>query len=85
HDHGGRSSARGAPAIALTSTDRLTIKNYSCRVGRNSVRVTIPRILVTVANEETWPDAAEWTGKIYSGGWRQSEGGVQRVNEPATG
>ncbi|MDQ0605396.1 hypothetical protein QF037_009741 [Streptomyces canus] len=32
HDHGGRSSACGAPAIALTGTDRLTIKIYSCRV-----------------------------------------------------
>ncbi|MFE1841826.1 aldehyde dehydrogenase family protein [Streptomyces sviceus] len=40
---------------------------------------------MTVTDEETWPDAAEWTGKIYSGGWRQSEGGVQPVNEPATG
>lgn len=32
HDHGGCSSVCGAPAIALTSTDRLTIKNYGCRV-----------------------------------------------------
>ncbi|MFF4305358.1 hypothetical protein [Streptomyces sp. NPDC001601] len=32
HDHGGRSSAHSVPAIALTSQDRLTIKNYSCRV-----------------------------------------------------
>ena len=38
-----------------------------------------------VTGKETWPDAAEWTGKIYSGGWRQSEGGVQPVYEPATG
>ncbi|MBC9730444.1 aldehyde dehydrogenase family protein [Streptomyces sp. TRM68367] len=35
--------------------------------------------------EGTWPDPAEWTGKIYSGGWRQSEGGTQQVSEPATG
>jgi benzaldehyde dehydrogenase (NAD) len=40
---------------------------------------------MTVTDEETWPDAAEWTGKIYSGGWRRSEGGVQPVDEPATG
>ncbi|MCQ9180298.1 aldehyde dehydrogenase family protein [Streptomyces sp. IBSBF 2953] len=40
---------------------------------------------MSLTDEETWPDAAEWTGKIYSGGWRQSEGGVQPVNEPATG
>ncbi|WP_151482018.1 benzaldehyde dehydrogenase [Streptomyces albicerus] len=35
--------------------------------------------------EGRWPDSAEWTGKIYSGGWRQSEGGTQHVSEPATG
>ena len=40
---------------------------------------------MTATSGETWPDAAEWTGKIYSGGWRQSEGGTQPVNEPATG
>jgi benzaldehyde dehydrogenase (NAD) len=40
---------------------------------------------MTSTGEETWPDVAEWAGKIYSGGWRQSEGGVQPVNEPATG
>ncbi|RRR87554.1 aldehyde dehydrogenase family protein [Streptomyces sp. RP5T] len=40
---------------------------------------------MTVAGEETWPDAAEWAGKIYSGGWRQPGGGVQQVHEPATG
>ncbi|WP_338895064.1 benzaldehyde dehydrogenase [Streptomyces sp. TG1A-60] len=40
---------------------------------------------MTATSGETWPDAAEWTGKIYSGGWRQSEGGTQLVNEPATG
>ncbi|MDX3129750.1 benzaldehyde dehydrogenase [Streptomyces europaeiscabiei] len=40
---------------------------------------------MTATGEGTWPDAAEWTGKIYSGGWRQSEGGARSVNEPATG
>ncbi|WP_328771820.1 aldehyde dehydrogenase family protein [Streptomyces sp. NBC_00286] len=40
---------------------------------------------MTATDEGTWPDAAEWTGKIYSGGWRQSGGGTQPVNEPATG
>ncbi|SES27196.1 benzaldehyde dehydrogenase (NAD) [Streptomyces sp. yr375] len=39
----------------------------------------------TATSAETWPDAAEWTGKIYSGGWRQAEGGTQPVYEPATG
>ncbi|MER5434114.1 benzaldehyde dehydrogenase [Streptomyces sp. NPDC002588] len=40
---------------------------------------------MTATSGETWPDAAEWTGKIYSDGWRWSEGGTQLVNEPATG
>lgn len=40
---------------------------------------------MTATSEGTWPDASDWTGKIYSGGWRQSEGGGQWVNEPATG
>lgn len=40
---------------------------------------------MTATGEGTWPDATEWTGKIYSGGWRQSEGGARSVNEPATG
>ncbi|TPQ21231.1 aldehyde dehydrogenase family protein [Streptomyces sporangiiformans] len=35
--------------------------------------------------EGTWLGSAKWTGKIYSGGWRQSEGGTQQVSEPATG
>ncbi|MFJ6550879.1 aldehyde dehydrogenase family protein [Streptomyces luteogriseus] len=35
--------------------------------------------------ERTWPDAAEWTGKIYSEGWRTAEGGTSPVIEPATG
>ncbi|MFF6879863.1 MULTISPECIES: aldehyde dehydrogenase family protein [unclassified Streptomyces] len=34
---------------------------------------------------ERWPDRAEWTGKIYSSGWRESEGGTRQVIEPATG
>jgi benzaldehyde dehydrogenase (NAD) len=40
---------------------------------------------MTANGERTWPDAAEWTGMIYSDGWRKSEGGTQPVNEPATG
>jgi benzaldehyde dehydrogenase (NAD) len=40
---------------------------------------------VSAIGEGTWPDAAEWTGRIYSGGWRPSEGGTQAVGEPATG
>ncbi|MET7688140.1 benzaldehyde dehydrogenase [Streptomyces sp. NPDC005483] len=40
---------------------------------------------MSATGEGMWPDAAEWTGKIYSGGWRQSEGGARPVNEPATG
>jgi benzaldehyde dehydrogenase (NAD) len=40
---------------------------------------------MTATSEGTWPDAADWTGKIYSGGWRQSGGGTRPVNEPATG
>ncbi|MEU1180695.1 benzaldehyde dehydrogenase [Streptomyces sp. NPDC005820] len=40
---------------------------------------------MSTIGEGTWLDAAEWAGKIYSGGWRQSEGGAQPVNEPATG
>ncbi|GAA2253728.1 aldehyde dehydrogenase family protein [Streptomyces indiaensis] len=36
-------------------------------------------------DERIWPDAAEWTGKIYSGGWRTAGGGTRRVVEPATG
>lgn len=38
-----------------------------------------------VDGERAWPDAAEWTGKIYSGGWRTAEGGTRPVIEPATG
>lgn len=38
-----------------------------------------------VDEERTWPDAAEWTGKIYSEGWRTAEGGTRQVIEPATG
>ncbi|MFD5482765.1 aldehyde dehydrogenase family protein [Streptomyces hawaiiensis] len=34
---------------------------------------------------ERWPDQAEWAGKIYSSGWRESEGGTRQVIEPATG
>ncbi|MPY60528.1 aldehyde dehydrogenase family protein [Streptomyces spongiae] len=40
---------------------------------------------MTATGREAWPAAAEWTGKIYSGGWRQSGGGTQPVHEPATG
>ncbi len=40
---------------------------------------------MTATSEGTWLDAAEWTGKIYSGGWRESDGGTQPVIEPATG
>ncbi|QCD59808.1 aldehyde dehydrogenase family protein [Streptomyces hawaiiensis] len=35
--------------------------------------------------DERWPDQAEWAGKIYSSGWRESEGGTRQVIEPATG
>uniref|UniRef100_UPI00056B7C07 aldehyde dehydrogenase family protein n=1 Tax=Streptomyces sp. NRRL S-146 TaxID=1463884 RepID=UPI00056B7C07 len=38
-----------------------------------------------VDGERTWPDATEWTGKIYSEGWRTAEGGTSPVIEPATG
>lgn len=40
---------------------------------------------MTVTNEGTWPDPTEWTRKIYSDGWRDSEGGSRPVIEPATG
>ncbi|MEY9834837.1 aldehyde dehydrogenase family protein [Streptacidiphilus sp. EB103A] len=40
---------------------------------------------MTVFGEGTWPDTDEWTGRIYSGGWRLSEGGTATVTEPATG
>jgi benzaldehyde dehydrogenase (NAD) len=40
---------------------------------------------MTVTVERSWPDAAEWTGRIYSEGWRIPEGGTRRVIEPATG
>ncbi|MEU9312987.1 aldehyde dehydrogenase family protein [Streptomyces sp. NPDC048256] len=40
---------------------------------------------MAVIGEETWPAPAGWAGKIYSGGWRDSEGGTRRVIEPATG
>ncbi|MEU1005237.1 aldehyde dehydrogenase family protein [Streptomyces tibetensis] len=40
---------------------------------------------MSVDGGRTWPDAAEWTGKIYSEGWRTAEGGTRRVVEPATG
>ncbi|WP_405625075.1 aldehyde dehydrogenase family protein [Streptomyces sp. NBC_00016] len=40
---------------------------------------------MAVIGEEAWPAPAGWAGKIYSGGWRDSEGGTQRVIEPATG
>ncbi|MEU0221222.1 aldehyde dehydrogenase family protein, partial [Streptomyces sp. NPDC006265] len=40
---------------------------------------------MTVTGELTWPDAAEWTGRIYSEGWRNAEGGTRPVIEPATG
>ncbi|MEU0059735.1 aldehyde dehydrogenase family protein [Streptomyces sp. NPDC006334] len=36
-------------------------------------------------NGESWPDQARWTGKVYSAGWRESEGGTSRVTEPASG
>ncbi|GGS79535.1 aldehyde dehydrogenase family protein [Streptomyces violaceus] len=36
-------------------------------------------------NGERWPDRAEWAGKIYSAGWRESEGGTRQVIEPASG
>ncbi|MFJ7334215.1 aldehyde dehydrogenase family protein [Streptomyces sp. NPDC101110] len=38
-----------------------------------------------VDGERIWPDAAEWTGKIYSEGWRTAGGGTRLVVEPATG
>jgi benzaldehyde dehydrogenase (NAD) len=40
---------------------------------------------MAVTAQQTWPDPAGWTGKIYSGGWRMPRGGVCRVTEPATG
>lgn len=40
---------------------------------------------MTLISEGTWPDAADWEGKIYSAGWRHSDGGTRRVIEPATG
>src|SRR5215203_894361 len=40
---------------------------------------------MTATGEDMWPDAAAWTGRIYSGGWRKSEGGTSQVSEPATG
>ncbi|WP_037671131.1 aldehyde dehydrogenase family protein [Streptomyces griseus] len=40
---------------------------------------------MTVTGEGVWPNAAEWTGMIYSEGWRTSEGGTRRTIEPATG
>ncbi|MFF5516658.1 aldehyde dehydrogenase family protein [Streptomyces coeruleorubidus] len=36
-------------------------------------------------NGKRWPDQAEWAGRIYSAGWRASEGGTRQVIEPATG
>jgi benzaldehyde dehydrogenase (NAD) len=30
-------------------------------------------------------DEAGWSGRIYSGGWRDAHGGTRSVNEPATG
>lgn len=36
-------------------------------------------------NGKRWPDQAEWAGKIYSSGWRESGGGTSQVIEPATG
>ncbi|MCT9140544.1 aldehyde dehydrogenase family protein [Streptomyces violarus] len=36
-------------------------------------------------NGERWPDRDEWDGKIYSAGWRESEGGTRQVIEPASG
>ncbi|MGW6548315.1 aldehyde dehydrogenase family protein, partial [Streptomyces massasporeus] len=38
-----------------------------------------------VDGERSWPDATEWTGKIYSEGWRTADGGTSPVIEPATG
>ncbi|MGA5895880.1 aldehyde dehydrogenase family protein [Streptomyces venetus] len=40
---------------------------------------------MTVTGERTWPSAAEWTGRIFSEGWRDPEGGTLGVIEPATG
>ncbi len=40
---------------------------------------------MTAGAQDTWPHAAEWAGRIYSGGWRVSEGGTSQVSEPATG
>ena len=40
---------------------------------------------MTPNGERTWPNAAEWTGKINSEGRRTPEGDVHRVTEPATG
>ncbi|MFG2129227.1 aldehyde dehydrogenase family protein [Streptomyces sp. NPDC048751] len=40
---------------------------------------------MTVTGVRTWPNVAEWTGRIYSEGWRTAEGGILRVIEPATG
>src|SRR5579884_2860314 len=40
---------------------------------------------MAVTAQQTWPDPAVWTGKIYSGGWRTPRGGAFRVVEPATG
>ncbi|WP_329048291.1 aldehyde dehydrogenase family protein [Streptomyces violaceus] len=36
-------------------------------------------------NGERWPGRAEWAGKIYSAGWRESGGGTRQVIEPASG
>ncbi|MER7479220.1 aldehyde dehydrogenase family protein [Streptomyces sp. NPDC126510] len=40
---------------------------------------------MSVDGELSWPDAAEWTGKIYSEGWQAAGGGTRGVVEPATG
>ncbi|TQJ37569.1 MULTISPECIES: aldehyde dehydrogenase family protein [Streptomyces] len=40
---------------------------------------------MAVIGDETWPAPAGWAGKIYSGGWRDPEGGTRQVIEPATG
>src|SRR6185295_15250167 len=51
--------------------------------GRSATGAEVGRM--TVTGEGVWPNAAEWTGMIYSEGWRTSEGGTRRTIEPATG
>ncbi|MFF7312608.1 aldehyde dehydrogenase family protein [Streptomyces sp. NPDC008137] len=40
---------------------------------------------MAVTGAPAWPNAAEWTGMIYSEGWRNAESRTRHVIEPATG